>query len=394
MIKNVPNEKFPFITCYARTVDRITSLPLTEFKDTLKNNEPWNFGIIKTSGGCSQYLIEFDIWNNEAKVSGGSTQRIFNDAKNCRLSVYKDRNKTPLGDNIIIKIKDSFKDSSLSNLYDSFDIYGNIFNKKNILSGRGEHSQIKIAIDIIDEIEFHNNLNFVVCFEYEDQGITVELFFDCILQLTETIIPLKRTIIGDKNGVFSGTINNVSIYNGIIEAYNLDGKLQDQQILNSNEYKLFLKNGIYNFLIKTANFQRNFNNVTVNGINQFYSQIESGLIKEIYEDTVRYYDVEDGKEKIITEICGKLVNEYNEPLIGANIIISNKEELITYFITDENGNYKFELSGGNYDIRLVSNERSLKIIRDFLFDEDYGFFSEIQYKIYNFNKDFCFTSNY
>ena len=51
---NVPNEKFPFITCYARILDRITSLPITEFKDALKNEELLELGIIKR---------EFFIWN-------------------------------------------------------------------------------------------------------------------------------------------------------------------------------------------------------------------------------------------------------------------------------------------------------------------------------------------
>lgn len=396
MIKSVPNEKFPFITCYARILDRITKLPLTEFNDILKTSEYLQLGTIKTTGGCSQYLIEFDIWNNEEKVSGGSTQKIFNDAKNCKVLVYKDRNKTPLNECVSIKIRDSFKNQPFLNLHESFDIYGNLFNKQGVLSGHGEHSQIQIAIDIIDQFDYMNKerLEFVTCFQYCDQDINVELFFDCSVNITENTIPIKRINVGDNMGIFTGQINNVQINNGLIEAYNLNRKLQDQQILNSNEYSLFLKNGIYNFVIKTQNFKREFNNVMVSGINPYYSQINEGLIYNMYDDIVQYYDIENDEEKIVTEICGKLVNEYNEPLIGADIIITSNNKLIAYFITNEYGNYKFELKSDNYDVRLVSNERPLKMIRNFYFDENYGFFSEIQYKIYNFNKDFYFSSDY
>lgn len=391
---NVPNERFPFITCYARILDRITSLPVTDFKDALKNEKPWELGIIKTSKGCSQFIVEFDIWNNERKVSGGFTQRLFNDAKNCRISVYKDRQKNKLDDNISIKIKDSFHNNSFSTLYDSFDICGNVFNNIGVLSGKGEHTQIQIAIDINDKINYKEILNFVVCFQYSDQKINVDLFFDCCIKLTDVTIPIKRTIYGNNAGIFTGQINNVTIHNGIIEAYNLNGKLQDQQILYSNNYSLFLKDGIYNFIIKTPTFKREFNNINVVGINQYYSQIDEGLIYEICQDTVRYYDIVDNEESIITEICGKLVNEYNEPLESANIIISYKNELITYFKTDAYGNYRFELKSGKYDVRLSSDNRPLKIIRDFDFIEGYGFFPEIQYRIYNFNKDFRFKLNY
>lgn len=391
---NVPNEKFPFITCYARILDRITSLPITDFKDALKNDKPWELGMIKTSKGCSQFIVEFDIWNNERKVSGGFTQRLFNDAKNCRISIYKDRQKNRLDDNISIKIKDSFKNNPFVTLYDSFDISGNVFNNIGLLSGKGEHAQIQITLDINDEIEYKETLDFVVCFQYNDQDIEVDLFFDCCVKLTNTTIPIKRTIYGNDNGVFIGKINNTIINNGLIEAYNLYGKLQDQQILYSNNYSLFLKDGIYNFIIKTPTFKREFNNINVIGINPYYSQINEGLIYEMVEDTIRYYDIVDGKEKITTEICGKLVNEYNEPLESANIIITSQNKLITYFKTDSYGNYRFELKSGKYDVKLSMDNKHLKIIRDFDFIEGYGFFPEIQYKVYNFNKDFRFILNY
>lgn len=391
---NVPNEKFPFVTCYGRILDRITSLPINDFKDALKNEEPWELGIIKTSKGCAQFAVEFDIWNNEADVSAGFTQRIFNDMKNSKIFVYKDRQKNELNTNITVKIKDSFKNKQFINLQESFDIYGNVFNKQGILSGKGEHSQIQITIDINDKIEFKEKLDFVVCLQYDDQDIQVELFFDCIVKLTDTIRPIKRNVIGNNSGAFTGQINNAVINQGLIEAYNLQGKLQDQQILNSNQYCLFLKDNIYNFIVKTVSFERQFNNVSVTGIKPYYSQVTEGLIYDIFADVVQYYDIEDNSEKIITEICGKLVNEYNEPLKNANIIITSKNELITYFITDNNGNYRFELKSSKYDVRLSCDNRPLKIIRDFDFMEDYGFFSEIQYKIYNFNKDFGFISDY
>ena len=76
-MSDVPNNRFPFITCYARILDRITLNPLTEFVDALDKTKVWDLGVIYKLGGYSQYIIEFDIWNNEPTVSGGITQRYF-----------------------------------------------------------------------------------------------------------------------------------------------------------------------------------------------------------------------------------------------------------------------------------------------------------------------------
>ena len=48
---------FPFVTCYARILDRITLNPLTEFQDALDEEKVWDLGKIYYKGGYSQYII-------------------------------------------------------------------------------------------------------------------------------------------------------------------------------------------------------------------------------------------------------------------------------------------------------------------------------------------------
>ena len=52
------------------------------------NMDRLNFGIINSEfGGYGQYILEFDIWNNEPAVTYGFTKTIFEDAENCKVYI-------------------------------------------------------------------------------------------------------------------------------------------------------------------------------------------------------------------------------------------------------------------------------------------------------------------
>lgn len=425
------NNSFPFVTCYARILDRITLRPLTEFKDTLKQESIWDLGIIHSdAGGYSQYLIEFDIWNNEPDVSGGMTQQIFDDAENCKITIYTKFNQILNPKIPIFQIRNSlFEKQVFVDIADNdnFDIYGNVDkNKIGNLNGIGDHTMFQIGIKIPEGLNLINeNIDFEVCFEYDAQNMFVSLPFYCTINLTNKIMELVTTNIGNPLGVLSGEIidNTLKSQQTIIEAYDINNILKDQYIIRpkkiirptfdiygfnemqiekfgvtnntydldrKNIYSLFLQSGIYNFNIRNNLANRWINNSLINeGINSYYTEINSGLIYNSYDDVIEYLNNENTKE-----IHGYIINEYNELVPNAEIIITQKDKLIVYYITDINGQYKFKLDNGIYDIRLRSSNKRVKIFRDFNFDINKGFFTELQKLSSDFSKDFNFVCEY
>lgn len=387
MSKIVPHERFPFITCYARIVDRIDMIAQSEFKDALTYENKWNLGKVKYMGGLSQYVIEFDIWNNEPDVSAGFTQKIFNDAKDCSVSIFN-RNKDNNG--LIFKIRNVTEDYSneFINVYDNFQIYGNVTKIPGVLKGNGDHCVFQIAVDLIKRADGVNILPFIVCFSYNDSETDVKLNFECCIEIEHDNLQVNRQTIKNNGKVFVGNIANIHCPGSVMEAYN-NGKLKDQLILKDDKYYMFLTNNDYNFIIKNSRVNRRFPHVIVdNGITENYSKSINGLIRKQYEDVIEYYD------GLYTswEIYGQLIDEYGSPISNAEIIISQGEKLVVYYVTDFNGKYRFELPHGIYDIRIRSSNKRLKIIKDFEFKKGIGFFSEIKRLNKNFNYDFGFKN--
>lgn len=387
MSKIVPNEQFPFITCYARIIDRIDMVPQSEFKDALIHENKWNLGKIKYMGGLSQYIIEFDIWNNEPDVSAGFTQKIFNDAKDCSVSIVN-RNKDNNG--MIFKIRNvtnNYNDEFI-NAYDNFPISGNVTKVPGILKGNGDHCMFQIAVDLINRADGVDMLPFTVCFCYNDSNTDVKLEFECCIEIEHNNLPVKHQIITNNGKVFVGNIANMNCPGAIIEAYS-NGKLKDQLILKDDKYYMFLTDDNYTFIIKNSRVNRRFPNVVVNnGITENYLKSINGLIRKQYNDVIEYYD------ELYTswEIYGQLIDEYGSPISNAEIIITQGENLIVYYITDSNGKYRFKLPHGIYDIRIRSSNKRLKIIKDFEFRKGFGFFSEIKQLNRSFDYDFGFKN--
>ena len=77
----------PRMTYYARIIDNLDDSQITGFKDT-KLNSNWNYGQCDgLIGGESQYIVEFDIWNNEPAFNAGTYDVAVQNAINCKLSV-------------------------------------------------------------------------------------------------------------------------------------------------------------------------------------------------------------------------------------------------------------------------------------------------------------------
>ena len=72
---------------------------------------------------------------------------------------------------------------------------------------------------------------------------------------------------------------------------------------------------------------------------------------------------------------GRFFNAYNKPCSG-QLIISQGNELKT-FINSEDGNYRFLLEYGKYDVRFRSDTQPVQIYYNFIFEEGKGFFTEL-----------------
>ncbi len=401
------NNEFPFITCYARILDRITYNPITEFIDALDDTRVWDLGEIYYMGGYSQYVIEFDIWNNEPVVSNGFTQLKFDDAKNCNVSINSDNDYllSPIVQikNTIFNNKDQFLEISSLDNFDN--LYGNVdCSRKGILDGKGDHMKFQVGIKLPEIEEINEQINFDTCFNYIGQNINIHLKFKCTFKiLNDVYLPTINTI-GEQSIPLTGKITCPSVYyprgmnQVVVEAYTLNNILVDRCVTINDlhdvhnidhPYRLFLTNGTYNINIKNNTHSRMNNGVNISsGIQQYYSYVEKGLIANINNDIIEYYV---SNEETMTEIFGYIINEYDNPIKNAEIIISNGDDLLMYCVTNELGQYKFCLDYGNYDIRIRSNSRKVKIVNSFEFSE-LGLFNQIQNYFTDMNNKIIFVN--
>lgn len=99
----------PRITYYARVIDNITREEIVGFTDASKSNT-WYYGRCNgLLGGESEYIVEFDIWNNEPAFEAhtGDVDNDVADAINCRLTVWPDSDCV-IKDNLLFDVNPSF----------------------------------------------------------------------------------------------------------------------------------------------------------------------------------------------------------------------------------------------------------------------------------------------
>lgn len=148
----------PLITCYARVIDNLSGKQILDYTDLNRNNA-WYYGKCNGfTGGESEYIVEFDIWNNEPAFNGGATQIDCKDATSCYFTVYPSRESiNEEYTNSLFNIEGSFmharcltsgfkefkpiKRKSMSLLAE-----GNMNPNINTLQGKGDHTVIQTKI--------------------------------------------------------------------------------------------------------------------------------------------------------------------------------------------------------------------------------------------------------
>jgi len=168
----------PLMTYYARVIDNITGEEI--FASTEASRNLWFYGNCNgLEGGESQYIVEFDIWNNEPAYNAGTYDTHCSNAINCKFSVWPDINLTMQNNNPLFILTQPFMFARcLSNGYDTpfmplkynmkIDVTGN--NNSNligVIQGNGDHSIVQTKIIM----QANSNLNidqysFVVDFSY------------------------------------------------------------------------------------------------------------------------------------------------------------------------------------------------------------------------------------
>lgn len=186
-------------------------------------------------------------------------------------------------------------------------------------------------------------------------------------------------------GVLKETINDIDkpISNAkvsFIKDYVVDSDrtgyktIVDYCVTNNNgEYTVFITPGTYTIKVHVGGQNVEYINQTIEkGLTtSYYIRIE-GLIYKQYEDIIEFVNCE---KKLIQ---GKILDKrYNKPIKNCEIIITSKDNLISYVKTNNEGNYSFALENGIYDIRIRAKNYSVKIINNFVFENNKGFISQL-----------------
>lgn len=149
----------PRLTYYARVIDNIDGKEILSYTSVARTN-CWYYGKCNgLEGGESEYIVEFDIWNNELAQTGGATFSKCSDAKNCKLTVYSDEKCKITTDNELFNLYTPFMQAKTvnDNYENDFvgikgnkmlkDIRGNVNpNLEGTLQGVGDHVKIQTKI--------------------------------------------------------------------------------------------------------------------------------------------------------------------------------------------------------------------------------------------------------
>ncbi|MFW6015075.1 MAG: hypothetical protein ACOCRK_01405 [bacterium] len=181
----------PLITYYARVISNLNpEKEILPFTNVITNNT-WYYGKCNLYGGESEYIVEFDIWNNEPAFDAGTRRVPCKDAKNCKFTVYSKYDETRRDNPFIVNSNDligqkclyarnlnnyiqqeDFKPINGKLLNGSIDVRGNVNpNEIGVLSGEGDHTiiQTKIIVPSDAEIQIERvNFVFQLSYDYEE----------------------------------------------------------------------------------------------------------------------------------------------------------------------------------------------------------------------------------
>lgn len=161
----------PRMTYYTRVVDNVTGEQVLGYASTAKNKKMYYGRVDGLNGGESEYIVEFDIWNNEPAWDGGTPMLIAQNAVNCKLTVdipAESRNLSPFlyARCTTLDPKGNFNDLSMGRRTFSA-IKGNVSDELGTILGTSDHATVQTKIKLKGgSIVKHPQYQFGLTFEY------------------------------------------------------------------------------------------------------------------------------------------------------------------------------------------------------------------------------------
>lgn len=164
----------PRMTYYTKTLDNIDNHQLLGYASTAKNKKLYYGKCNGLTGGESQFVVEFDIWNNEPAWDGGTPQIICSNAFNCHMTIdmqSETRNLSPFfyARCTTYDLNSEFSDISM-NHKTFYDIQGNSSDEYGVILGVSDHATIQTKIKLranskVTQEQYKFALNFLYNYE-------------------------------------------------------------------------------------------------------------------------------------------------------------------------------------------------------------------------------------
>lgn len=151
-------KEYPLMTYYSRVIDNLSGKEIMNYDYVGKKNVCYYGKCNSKEGGESEYIIEFDIWNNEKSFNGYEYDVRCQDAKNCRLTIWPDKKCQKDIDNKLFNIEPSFmyarcltfgpKEFIPIKYYEGLNVRGNVNPSIDSIKGNCDHAIVQTKIII------------------------------------------------------------------------------------------------------------------------------------------------------------------------------------------------------------------------------------------------------
>ena len=169
-----PNTIFPRMTYYSRVLDNVDGHVLLSWASTSQNKKIYYGRCNGMIGGESEFMVEFDIWNNEPAWDGGTPQMIAQNAANCRLRITippesRDLNPFFYARCITYDLNSEFQAVDMAHR-ELKDIQGNASDEYGSILGVSDHATIQTKIklkkdSLVKQPTYQFTLDFVYNYE-------------------------------------------------------------------------------------------------------------------------------------------------------------------------------------------------------------------------------------
>lgn len=141
---------------------------------------------------------------------------------------------------------------------------------------------------------------------------------------------------------------------------------------SSGMYKAYIQPGIYNINIFINNELTELKNQVIqDGLKHEYYMLIQGPIKNKFKDTVSFV------YSNYKNVYGKIVDNKFTPIENAEIIILNENGIYVYVKTDKDGNYRFAIENGIYDVKFRSDDCPMKTVNNVEINDNFGFIEQL-----------------